>query len=574
MVTTDGTLRRRLGLADAIVIGCGSMIGAGVFAVWGPAAAAAGTGLLIGLADRRRRRLLQRHLVGTAGRGPPGVRWHVRLRQAAARAGVGPSRRLGLRRRQDGIGGGDGAHGRCLPVAGVRPGGRRRRRRPHRRCQPRRYHAHRRRHARPGCRVGARPARRSSSPAGRRRAPRSGASLRSTRAPSGSSDRRATCSSPSPATPGSRPSARRSAIRRGRSREPSRWPSGWCSRSTPRSPSRCSPSSPSTPSPVPTPRCNWSSRPPAPTAWRSVTRVGAGLASLGVLLNLIPGISRTVLAMARRRELPGVFAAVDARHSLPRRAELAVAAVVVVVIVGDRPARGARTVRGRRAHLLRDHQRRRPDAAAGAPPLASRTRRARPCRLPRPRRHPAGPRHRHRRRRARRRCPRPPPAPPPPAPTGSEPDSGTDVAANSTENRAAAAAASGPEAAGDLRPQVAEGDGAAAHRRVRAERSPLDAHPLDGRHARHLGDQQLRPRRGAASAATSRCTVRRRSIIEMNGSSVRRVVDRRSRNADSWSSVRADSVDGIVGTSSASAAPNTPSLVSVIPGGQSSRATS
>ena len=65
-----------------------------------------------------------------------------------------------------------------------------------------------------------------------------------------------------------------------------------------------------------------------------VTRLGAGLASLGVLLNLIPGISRTVLAMARRRELPGVFAAVDARHSLPRRAELAVAAVVVVVIVG------------------------------------------------------------------------------------------------------------------------------------------------------------------------------------------------------------------------------------------------
>ena len=50
MVTTEGTLRRRLGLADAIVIGCGSMIGAGVFAVWGPAAAAAGTGLLIGLA--------------------------------------------------------------------------------------------------------------------------------------------------------------------------------------------------------------------------------------------------------------------------------------------------------------------------------------------------------------------------------------------------------------------------------------------------------------------------------------------------------------------------------------------
>jgi APA family basic amino acid/polyamine antiporter len=45
------TLARRLGLLDAVVIGLGSMLGAGVFVVWGPAAAAAGTGpaLLIGL---------------------------------------------------------------------------------------------------------------------------------------------------------------------------------------------------------------------------------------------------------------------------------------------------------------------------------------------------------------------------------------------------------------------------------------------------------------------------------------------------------------------------------------------
>lgn len=43
-------LTRRLGTADAVVIGLGSMIGAGVFAAFGPAAAAAGTGLLIGLA--------------------------------------------------------------------------------------------------------------------------------------------------------------------------------------------------------------------------------------------------------------------------------------------------------------------------------------------------------------------------------------------------------------------------------------------------------------------------------------------------------------------------------------------
>jgi APA family basic amino acid/polyamine antiporter len=42
-------LARRLGLGDAVFIGLGSMIGAGVFAVWAPAASAAGTGLLVGL---------------------------------------------------------------------------------------------------------------------------------------------------------------------------------------------------------------------------------------------------------------------------------------------------------------------------------------------------------------------------------------------------------------------------------------------------------------------------------------------------------------------------------------------
>lgn len=47
VVTTE--LARRLGTADAVLIGLGSMIGAGVFAVFGPAARAAGTGLLIGL---------------------------------------------------------------------------------------------------------------------------------------------------------------------------------------------------------------------------------------------------------------------------------------------------------------------------------------------------------------------------------------------------------------------------------------------------------------------------------------------------------------------------------------------
>jgi len=49
-VGDHAALQRRLGTGDAVVIGLGSMIGAGVFVVFGPAAAAAGSGLLIGLA--------------------------------------------------------------------------------------------------------------------------------------------------------------------------------------------------------------------------------------------------------------------------------------------------------------------------------------------------------------------------------------------------------------------------------------------------------------------------------------------------------------------------------------------
>jgi basic amino acid/polyamine antiporter, APA family len=49
-VTETAALARRLGTSDAVVIGLSSMIGAGVFSAFGPAARAAGTGLLIGLA--------------------------------------------------------------------------------------------------------------------------------------------------------------------------------------------------------------------------------------------------------------------------------------------------------------------------------------------------------------------------------------------------------------------------------------------------------------------------------------------------------------------------------------------
>src|SRR4051812_24037827 len=45
-----GTLRRELGVGDAVVVGLGSMIGAGVFVALAPAAHAAGSGLLLGFA--------------------------------------------------------------------------------------------------------------------------------------------------------------------------------------------------------------------------------------------------------------------------------------------------------------------------------------------------------------------------------------------------------------------------------------------------------------------------------------------------------------------------------------------
>ena len=64
-----------------------------------------------------------------------------------------------------------------------------------------------------------------------------------------------------------------------------------------------------------------------------LVQLGAGIASLGVLLNLIPGVSRTTLAMARNREVPGWFAHIDEERSLPLRAEVMVAAVVTALVL-------------------------------------------------------------------------------------------------------------------------------------------------------------------------------------------------------------------------------------------------
>jgi len=67
-----------------------------------------------------------------------------------------------------------------------------------------------------------------------------------------------------------------------------------------------------------------------------IVRAGAAVAALGVLLSLLLGVSRTVLAMAREGDLPRTLDAVSPRHAVPLRAEVAVTcAVVVVVLVAD-----------------------------------------------------------------------------------------------------------------------------------------------------------------------------------------------------------------------------------------------
>ncbi|HEY4227670.1 MAG TPA: APC family permease [Candidatus Limnocylindrales bacterium] len=79
----------------------------------------------------------------------------------------------------------------------------------------------------------------------------------------------------------------------------------------------------------------------ANAAWAvPVVRAGAIVASLGALLALIAGIGRTALAMAREGDLPATLAAVDARRSVPHHAEVAVA-VAVVGLVAVTDLRGA-----------------------------------------------------------------------------------------------------------------------------------------------------------------------------------------------------------------------------------------
>jgi basic amino acid/polyamine antiporter, APA family len=72
----------------------------------------------------------------------------------------------------------------------------------------------------------------------------------------------------------------------------------------------------------------------AGAAWAvPLVRIGAAVASLGALLALIAGIGRTSLAMARNGDLPRWLASVHPRYRVPGHAEIAVAAAVCVLVL-------------------------------------------------------------------------------------------------------------------------------------------------------------------------------------------------------------------------------------------------
>ncbi|MEU5215503.1 amino acid permease [Streptomyces sp. NPDC020807] len=71
-----------------------------------------------------------------------------------------------------------------------------------------------------------------------------------------------------------------------------------------------------------------------------VVTAGATVAALGSLLSLILGVSRTTLAMARDGYLPGALAAVHPRFRVPHRAEVAVG-VLVALVAATADLRGA-----------------------------------------------------------------------------------------------------------------------------------------------------------------------------------------------------------------------------------------
>ncbi|WP_026549858.1 APC family permease [Arthrobacter sp. Br18] len=77
-------------------------------------------------------------------------------------------------------------------------------------------------------------------------------------------------------------------------------------------------------------------RPPSAdggTIPRAAVTLAAALASLGALLALIAGVGRTTLAMAREGDLPRALSRISARHGVPWAADVLSAVVVVVLLL-------------------------------------------------------------------------------------------------------------------------------------------------------------------------------------------------------------------------------------------------
>jgi APA family basic amino acid/polyamine antiporter len=68
------------------------------------------------------------------------------------------------------------------------------------------------------------------------------------------------------------------------------------------------------------------------TALSPLIRAGAAVASLGVLLSLLAGVSRTAFAMAANRDLPSLLDAVHPRYRVPARAEVVAGAIVAAIV--------------------------------------------------------------------------------------------------------------------------------------------------------------------------------------------------------------------------------------------------
>jgi APA family basic amino acid/polyamine antiporter len=112
-----------------------------------------------------------------------------------------------------------------------------------------------------------------------------------------------------------------------------------------------------------------------------VVRAGAAIASLGVLLSLIVGVSRTAFAMASNHDLPSYLAAVHPRFRVPHRAELAAGVIIAATtaIADIRTAIGFSSftvltyygVTNAAAWTLSPEQRRWPRALAGLGLLGS-----------------------------------------------------------------------------------------------------------------------------------------------------------------------------------------------------------